>query len=90
MTTETKRRLQQSLDETNDLNTAEGMFTLDLALMPLGIDIHVVYNPDAEMAHITYAQTEKSLNAETEHPMTLEDWGDLLTRLDAGEALTIS
>ena len=87
MITKTERRPQQSLDETNSQNTTEGMFTLDLALKPLGINIHIAYNPDTEIAHITYEQTDGCMGSNVEHPMSLEDWEDLLTRL---EALTIS
>lgn len=90
MTTETKRRLQQSLDEMNDQNTAEGMFTLDLALVPLGINIHLDYNPDIHIVNITYTQAEKIIDFVSTHPMTPEDWEDLLAKLDAGIALTIS
>lgn len=64
--------------------------TLDLSLVLLGIDIHVDYDSDAEMAHITYAQVNECINTETDFQMSLEQWSELLTRLDAGEALTIS
>lgn len=64
--------------------------TLDLSLVPLGIDIHVDYDSDAEMAYITYAQVNECINTETDFQMSLEQWSELLTRLDAGEALRIS
>lgn len=79
-----------SVIEMNSPNTAEGMFTLDLALKPLGINIHLDYNPDVHTVNITYTQTEKIIDFVSTHPMTPEDWEDLLVKLDAGIALTIS
>lgn len=90
MITKTERRPQQSQNETSIPDATEDMFTLGLALVPLGINIHIAYNPDTEIAHITYEQTNGCMSSNVEHPMSLEDWEDLLTRLDAGEALTIS